>query len=142
MLFCDEDFLKLTLETERFPFAALFREAKVVFEENINKKDNVKQINFFNPILLFLKIGYSTLNLKRKVFFYILYKIFKKSQSIKDANVNGARATYLSFFKINISKAIKKENTKIQLKFENPIKAEIADISLTSPPPNEYGFLK
>lgn len=72
----------------------------------------------------------------------MLYKIFKKSHKINDGKIIGAKAKYLSFFRSKNAIANMNENINIHDKFTSPVNAEIAEISFTSPPPKEYGFLK
>ena len=79
--------------------------------------------------------------MKKKVF-YIIYKIFRNNHKINELNTNGASARYLCFFTAKNTNAKAKENAKIHDRFISPTNAEIAQISFTSPPPKEYGFLK
>ena len=61
---------------------------------------------------------------------------------MNEMKISGARAKYFSLFMSKNIMAKTTENIKIQYKFKIPVNAEIAEINLTSPPPNEYGFLK
>ena len=68
--------------------------------------------------------------------------IFKNNHITKEQKTRGANAKYFSFLIIKNITENMNEKIKIHDKFTMPINAEIAEISLTSPPPKEYGFLK